>query len=133
VVKEIPANRKAIEEARAMGDLRENFEYKSARQRHEYLTARAGELKEQLNRARPIDLATVDGSEVRVGTTVDLADAAGGTRRISILGPWESDPEAGVISYESELGRGMLGSKVGAEVTIGTTPYTVAKIEPYRA
>ncbi len=132
VVKEIPANRKAIEEARAMGDLRENFEYKSARQRHEYLTARAGELKEQLNRARPIDLAAVDGSEVRVGTTVELADAAGGKRRISILGPWESDPEAGVISYESELGKGMLGAKVGAEMTIGATPYTIAAVEPYR-
>ncbi len=51
LAKEIPANRKAIEEARAMGDLRENFEYKSARQRHEYLTARAGDLKGQLTRA----------------------------------------------------------------------------------
>ena len=49
---DIPANRKAIEEARAMGDLRENFEYKSARQRHEYLNARAAALNGELNRDR---------------------------------------------------------------------------------
>ena len=65
---EIPANRKAIEEARAMGDLRENFEYKSARQRHEYLNARAATLNAELSRVRLIDTAGMDASEVRIGT-----------------------------------------------------------------
>src|SRR5262249_54247224 len=52
---DIPANRKAIAEARALGDLRENFEYKAARQRHEYLNSRAAELNGQLARVRPIE------------------------------------------------------------------------------
>src|SRR4029078_13134397 len=69
---EIPANRKAIEEARAMGDLRENFEYKSARQPHEYLASRASGLDRDLRRARPIDATTVDPSAARVGTKLRL-------------------------------------------------------------
>ncbi len=110
---EIPANRKAIEEARAMGDLRENFEYKSARARHEYLNARAHELNGQLERSRPLNLATVDTSQVRVGTRLDLETAGGESRVVSILGPWESDPDGGIISFESEAARGLLGKKVG--------------------
>lgn len=128
---EIPANRKAIEEARAMGDLRENFEYKSARQRHEYLTARATELKEQLARARPIDLASIDPSEVRVGTRVSLLEDGEKERTLVLLGPWESEPEAGIISYESELGRAMLGLGEGAELTVGGHDYRIRSIAVY--
>lgn len=126
--KELPANRKAIEEARAMGDLRENFEYKSARQRHEYLTARATELKVQLERARPLDLGKVDPTEVRVGTRVELALDGGERRTVTLLGPWESDPEGGVISFESELGQALLGKKVGEAAQAGGTTYTVGAI-----
>ncbi|MFN7963030.1 MAG: GreA/GreB family elongation factor [Thermoanaerobaculia bacterium] len=127
VEKDIPANRKAIEEARAMGDLRENFEYKSARQRHEYLTARAGELNGQLTRARALDLATIEPDEARIGTTLRLSDG----RDLSILGPWESNPEGGVISYESELGKLLLGKKAGETVEISGTPLTVEGIRVY--
>jgi transcription elongation GreA/GreB family factor len=125
---EIPANRVAIAEARAMGDLRENFEYKAARQRHEYLTARATQLKEELHRARPLDLASPLLDEVRIGTRVRLA-GDGGERSVTLLGPWESRPEEGVISYESEQGRLLLGKKPGEQVTLGGTPLTVAAIE----
>lgn len=128
---DIPKNRKAIEEARALGDLRENFEYKSARQRHEYLTARATELNEQLNRSRPIDLTVIDGSEVRVGATLVLSGAGGEAKELSILGPWESNPEAGIISYESELGRSLLGARAGDPVTLSGTEYTIREIRPY--
>ena len=112
VEKEIPANRVAIEEARAMGDLRENFEYKSARARHEYLNARAHELSGQLERSRPLDLSTVDTSQVRVGTRVELETTSGERRVISILGPWESDPDAGIVSFESEAAQGLLTKQV---------------------
>ncbi len=129
--KEIPANRKAIEEARAMGDLRENFEYKSARQRHEYLTARATELNEQLNRSRAIELAAVDPGEVRIGTTVALIDDQGDGRSLSILGPWESNPDGGVISYESELGKALLGARRGTQVSVSGKTYGVDSITVY--
>jgi transcription elongation GreA/GreB family factor len=128
---EIPANRKAIAEARALGDLRENFEYKSARQRHEYLNARAATLNSDLSRVRLIDTAGMDTSEVRIGTRIQLGD--GSERRVlTILGPWESRPEEDVISYESDLARELLGRKAGDSVQVGGKRWTIEKIEPYR-
>ena len=128
---DIPANRKAIEEARAMGDLRENFEYKSARQRHEYLNARATSLNAELARARPIETTGIDVSEARIGSRVRLADGAGEERTITILGPWESQPEQDVISYESDLAKQILGRGVGAPVALGGGSWTIRSIEPY--
>jgi transcription elongation GreA/GreB family factor len=113
--KELPANRKAIQVAREMGDLRENFEYKAARQRHELLTSLATKINAELSRARAIDPESVDPSQVRVGTRVRLA-GDGGERTLTVLGPWESAPEAGVISYESELAQKLLGKAVGDTV-----------------
>lgn len=130
---EIPANRKAIEEARAMGDLRENFEYKSARERHEYLNARVAALHRDLGRARPIEFAKLDPSEVRIGCRVHLVGEAGIERAFTLLGPWDSQPEKGILSYESELARAMLGRKVGEPVRVGETSFEVVAIEPYRA
>ena len=129
---EIPTNRKAIQEAREMGDLRENFEYKSARQRHEYLTARAEELNAQLERSRLLDPETVDASKVRVGTTVELELEGSGAKTLTILGPWESDPDQGVISFESELAAALLDSGVGDSVTVAGTTYTVQSIDRAR-
>ncbi len=128
---EIPANRKAIEEARAMGDLRENFEYKSARQRHEYLASRTGSLDRELRRVRPLDPATIDTNEVRIGTRLSLQGADGSERTLTVLGPWESKPEEGVVSYESELGLSLLGKKVGDAVAVEGVPYTLTAIGVY--
>lgn len=125
--KELPANRKAIEEARALGDLRENFEYKSARQRHEYLSARAAQLEGELARVQPIG-RDIDLSEVRIGTRVELTTDGGQERTLTLLGPWESDPENDVISYQSELGQALLGKKPGEGVKVGGTGYTVGGI-----
>lgn len=129
---EIPANRKAIEEARALGDLRENFEYKSARQRHEYLNARVATLHRELARARPIEFDQLDTSEVRIGARVELAGANGAKRRYLILGPWDSRPEDGIISYESDLGHKLLGKILDDEVMIGDTAFRVVTIGPAR-
>ncbi|MEO8276763.1 MAG: GreA/GreB family elongation factor [Thermoanaerobaculia bacterium] len=128
---EIPSNRKAIEEARAMGDLRENFEYKSARERHEYLNSRLAALHRDLGRARPIDFANLDTSESRIGTRLVLRSPNGDERKLAVLGPWESKPESGVISYESELGKQLLGKKVGQNLKVGDEPYVLARIESY--
>ncbi len=130
---EIPANRKAIEEAREMGDLRENFEYKAARQRHEYLTARAEALGRDLKRVQVIDPRRLDSAAVRVGSRVTLAASGGGNRVITILGPWESEPERGVLSYDSDLGRRLLGLVVGERVAIDGAEHAVESIESYLA
>jgi transcription elongation GreA/GreB family factor len=129
---EIPANRKAIAEARAMGDLRENFEYKAARQRHEFLNSRASALNAELARVRPIDPATVDLSGVRIGTRAHLVGRAGQERVITVLGPWESRPEADVLSYESDLGKQLLDKPVGAEIELGGETWSLRAISPYR-
>ncbi len=128
---EIPANRKAIEEARAMGDLRENFEYKSARQRHEYLNARAASLNADLQRVRLIEPGGMDTSEVRIGTCVHLT-GAGGKKVMTILGPWESKPEEDVISYESDLARDLINRKPGDTVSLSGESWTIERIEPFR-
>lgn len=130
---EIPANRKAIEEARAMGDLRENFEYKSARERHEYLNTRVAALHRDLGRARPIDFAAVDTSEVRIGARVHVAAADGRQRTLSLLGPWDSRPEDGILSYESDLARALLGKTLGETVALGNTSFRIERIEPFRS
>jgi transcription elongation GreA/GreB family factor len=129
--KEIPTNRRAIEEAREMGDLRENFEYKSARQRHEYLTARAESLQSSLNRAQPIDLANIDTDSVRVGVTMKLVDSEGSEDKLSLLGPWESDPDRKIISYESDLGKSLLSAQKGDEIEVSGGRYRIESIHPY--
>jgi transcription elongation GreA/GreB family factor len=127
---DIPANRRAIEEARAMGDLRENFEYKAARQRHEYLSARAGELHGQLARAKALDPGAIDPTEIRIGTTARLRDSDRATV-ITILGPWETAPDRGIVSYESELGQQLLGRRVGDKVTVAGKEMVVDSIERF--
>ncbi len=127
--KELPANRKAIAEARAMGDLRENFEYKAARQRHEYLTARATKLDRELGRVQTLDLAKVDPAQIRVGTRFRIELEGGDERTLTLLGPWESDPDRGVLSYQSELGQSLLGKAVGEAVQVEGKAGTVRSIE----
>lgn len=125
---EIPANGKAIQEAVALGDLSENFEYKSAKQKQVYLNARVGKLTAELNRVRILDPATVDTTEARIGTRLRLR-GEGGRRFITLLGPWESDPEKWIVSYQSDLGSGLLGKKPGDSVRIGEENFEIDSIE----
>ncbi|HEX9493961.1 MAG TPA: GreA/GreB family elongation factor, partial [Thermoanaerobaculia bacterium] len=124
---EIPANKKAIQVAREMGDLSENFEYKSARQRDEYLSARVGKLQSELANVRVIEPATVDTSAVRVGTKVALSN--GDVRReVTILGPWESAPERGIYSNQSEVAKALIGHAPGDIVTFMGNDYEIESI-----
>jgi len=128
---EIPKNGKAVQEAAAMGDLRENFEYHSARARQEFLSARVATLRADLARARPLDPAKVDATEARVGTRVSLS--SGDRRRdAAILGPWDSNPEAGVYSYESEFAQRLLGKKVGETFSIDGEAWRIEEIRAWR-
>jgi len=124
---EIPANKKAIQVAREMGDLSENFEYKSARQRDEYLSARVGKLQTELGNVRVLDPATVDTTAVRVGTKIGLSN--GDVRReITILGPWESAPEHGVYSNQSDVAKALIGRAAGEIVTFMGNDYEIESI-----
>ena len=124
---EIPANRKAIQVAREMGDLSENFEYKSARQREEYLSARVGKLQAELSNVRLLDPAAIDIAKVHVGTKVALSN--GDIRReVTILGPWESDPERGIYSNQSDAAKALLGHTAGEIVTFMGNDYQIESI-----
>lgn len=124
---EIPANKKAIQVAREMGDLSENFEYKSARQRDEYLSARVGKLQTELSHVRVLDPAQIDTRAVRVGTKVSLSN--GDVRReVIILGPWESAPERGIYSNQSEVAKALIGRAAGEIVTFMGNDYEIESI-----
>ena len=124
---EIPANTKAIQIAREMGDLSENFEYKSARQRAEYLSARVGKLQSELADVRLLEPSQIDPSAVRVGTRVVLSN--GDIRReVTILGPWESDPEHGVYSVQSDAAKALIGHAAGDIVTFMGNDYQIESI-----
>lgn len=125
---EIPTNRRAIEEARELGDLRENFEYKSARQRHEYLAARQAKLTTDLSRAQPLDPKRNDAEEVRVASRVTVRKEGGEPEQYLILGPWESDPDRNIVSYDSDLARSLLGKKEGESTEFAGNSYEVLAI-----
>jgi len=124
---EIPANSKALQAARELGDLRENFEYKAARARAEYLSARVGELASEISRVRVLEPTQVDTSVVRVGTKLELSN--GDVRRdVTILGPWESDPEHGIYSNQSDVAKKLMGHAAGDVVSFMGNDYVIESI-----
>jgi transcription elongation factor GreA len=113
---EIPANSKEIEAALLHGDLSENAEYKAAKEKQDLLNAMVGRLKEDIERAKIFDPATIDTSRVSFGTVVVLQNQSKGRREeYTILGPWESAPENNVISYQTPFGKAMLGKTPGED------------------
>jgi len=124
---DIPANSKALQEAREMGDLRENFEYKAARARAEYLSARVGEIASELSRVQVVEPGHVDISEVRIGTKVALSNGEL-KREVTILGPWESSPETGVYSNQSDVAKALLGHALGDIVSFMGNDYVIDSI-----
>ena len=127
---EIPANSRALQEAREMGDLRENFEYKAARQRAEYLSARVGQLLGELARVRVLEPDQIDTSEVRIGTKVSIRNGDE-HREVTILGPWESAPERGVYSNQSEVARALIGRRPGEIATFMGNDYEIVAISRF--
>ncbi|MFQ3620467.1 MAG: transcription elongation factor GreA, partial [Spirochaetales bacterium] len=111
---EIPNNSKEIAEARALGDLRENAEYKAAKEKQELLNTTVGKLKEELERAQVIFPKDIDTSKVGFGTRVILKNLLTNEKEeYTLLGPWESDPANSIISYLSPLGNELSKGKKG--------------------
>jgi len=130
---ERPAVIDAIEEARAHGDLSENAEYHAAKERQGHIEASIADIEDRLSRALVIDPTTLSGDKVVFGATVTLVDEDDKEIRYQLVGQQEADARVGRISYNSPLGRALIGREVGDEVEV-TTPagdryYEVAKIE----
>ena len=118
IATKIPENKEAIATAREHGDLKENSEYKMARQDQDILLSRKNELEVDLSRARVSDFTDVSSDLVGIGSVVELKEGSSGkTRRYSILGAWDSDPENDVLSYKTPLAKQLLGKKTGEVVT----------------
>lgn len=123
----------AIEEARAHGDLSENAEYHSAKERQGQVEASIGDLEDRVSRAQIIDPTTLSGDKIVFGATVTLLDDDEKPVRYQIVGPYEADAKVGRISYNSPLGRALIGRRVDDEVEVtvpsGDRFYVVRKIE----
>ena len=112
---------KAIEVARAHGDLSENAEYHAAKERQSLVEGRILELKDKLGRAEVIDCSKVPAERAVFGTVVTLLDLTTETEvTYQLLGPEEADVKKGSISVLSPLGRALLGKEVGDEVVTKT-------------
>src|SRR5882724_510551 len=117
VEKKIPANSKEIAVARSYGDLRENHEYKAAKEMQKLLMRRKAELETQLVRARGTDFANPRTDVASIGTVVRATDLETNQPELfTILGAWNSEPEKGVVSYLSPGAGTLLHRKVGEQV-----------------
>jgi transcription elongation factor GreA len=123
----------AIEEARAHGDLSENAEYHAAKERQGQIEATIADYEDRLSRAVVIDPTELSGDKVVFGATVTLLDEDDKPIKYQIVGQIEADAKQGRISYNSPLGRALIGRKIGddVEVTVpsGDRYYAVDKIE----
>ncbi len=131
---ERPAISRALEEARAHGDLSENAEYHAAKERQAFVEARVAELEDKVSRAQVIDASKLSGDTVKFGATVTLIDDDTEAEvYFQIVGEDESDVKAKRLSIASPLARALIGKGVGDEVEV-TTPgghklYELIRIE----
>jgi len=123
----------AIEEARAHGDLSENAEYHAAKERQGQVEAMIADLEDKVSRALIVDPATLSGDKVIFGATVTLLDEDDKPVRYQIVGPYEADARIGRISYNSPLGKALIGRKADEEIEVtvpsGDKFYLLEKIE----
>ncbi len=137
VNKTIPENVKEISVARSYGDLRENFEFKAAKEMQRVLGRRRSEMERDLSLARGTDFANSDATRASIGTIVTLRETTGGRLDVyTILGAWDGDPEKGIVSYQSALAQALMGHQPGEQVTVptehGDRLADIVKVEPYR-
>jgi transcription elongation factor GreA len=123
----------AIEVARGHGDLSENAEYHAAKERQGQVEAQIADIDDRLSRAMIIDPTTLSGDKIVFGATVHLLDENDKPVKYQIVGQTEADARIGRISYNSPLGRALIGRSVGDDVEVSTPSgdryYSVEKIE----
>ena len=123
----------AIEEARAHGDLSENAEYHAAKERQGQVEMSIADLEDKVSRAQIVDPTTLSGDKIIFGATVTLLDDDDKPVRYQIVGPYEADAKVGRISYNSPLGKALIGRRVEDEIEVsvpaGDRFYVVEKIE----
>ncbi len=132
----IPQNIRDIATARSYGDLRENFEFKSAKEQQAVLNRQKGELELMLNNSRGTNFENVDTSAVSIGSVVTVEPSEGGApETYSILGAWDGVPEKGWVSYQAVIGKALLGKKISEVIDLpadkGIRSMKIVTIEPF--
>jgi transcription elongation factor GreA len=118
---ERPQNIKAISDARGHGDISENAEFHAAKERQAFLEGKINELKNVVNKAQVIEVEEGPTDRVVFGRTVVLYNLETEEEvAYQLVGPYESDPEAGRISVQSPLGQALIGKEDGDEVSVKT-------------
>jgi transcription elongation factor GreA len=131
---EIPANSKAIGEAAALGDLSENAEYETAKDRQKVLFRRLEALEDLLHRARVLDADHISTNVIGFGTTFKVRDQDNGkVEQYTLLGLWDAEPEKHVLSYLTPFGKQFMNRAVNDTLVVnhpggGSTRYTVLEI-----
>lgn len=130
VNRQMPENVKEIQVARSYGDLRENFEYKAAKEMKAVLERRKMELERDLGRAKGTNFANADTSKVSLGTQITLTPVGGGDATVyTILGAWDGDVDKGILSYQSATASSLLGKPVGTRVDLAGLPHEITAIQ----
>lgn len=132
VTQDIPKNSQDIAVARSFGDLRENFEYKTARETQGILMRRKSDLESQLAGVKSTDFEQFPATVAGPGTRVTLRHADGKTNTCYILGEWDSDEARGILSSRCKFGEAITGHRPGDTVTIpsetGNTICTLVEV-----
>ena len=125
---------KIIDEARALGDLKENAEYHAAKEKQGMMEARISELTDLVGRAQVVDPSTLPHQRISFGSTVTLVDVETDEVLVyTIVGGQESNPDKGLISFQSPLAKQLLGKQEGDEVRLnlpsGKKHYEIEAVE----
>ena len=135
VKNQLPASKIAIEAARELGDLRENSEYKMAREHDELLCARRAQLERDISSAAVFDFNSTPSDKVGIGSIVSLKSDKGEKLTCSIMGAWDSDTEKNIFSYQTPLAQALIDHKEGETVETNInghiTKWTIEKISRY--
>ena len=126
-------NAKEIEVARSHGDLRENSEFKYALERRDRLQGELKYLSDQVKKARVLTKADVSTDKIGVGNVIECEDDKGNVVTYTLLGPWDANTEANILSFQSKLAQDIKGLKVGDTFKIQSTSYKIVKIRNYFA
>ena len=128
---EIPENSKEIEVARSYGDLRENAEFKYAKERQGLLMAQGAQLAGDLESVKPTDFSDIPTDKVAAGVGVELVyEETGASETYYILGMWDQDETLSIISSETRLAKALVGHVPGDKVEIPAGECTIQSILP---
>lgn len=135
VKNQLPASKIAIEAARELGDLRENSEYKMAREHDELLCARRAQLERDISSANVFDFNTTPTDKVGIGSIVSLKSDKGELLTCSIMGAWDSNTDKNIFSYQTPLAQALLEHKIGETVETNInnhiTKWTIESLSRY--